>query len=269
MGSEGQSDEVSRGCRNALAASELLCNHPAELFGASCTCMHVKRRPSATPSSGPHIPASHNMRSSYHSDQARMAPKNIFIVGAQSTGKTTLVNALKDHFTQYREQNIPEPLLISEVARSVLRELDIDRHAIATSPAKSLKLQTAILNAQYELETAAVEQGIWYISDRSGADPIVYAGLSVSGEAASDLLASKEWLKLESHMKDGLVFVCEAGCTWLVDDGVRWMPEDLAQWHRFDQAFRDLLAERGIDYQVVPKDAVRIGERVEMVLREA
>lgn len=193
-----------------------------------------------------------------------MPPKNIYIIGAQCTGKTTLVNALKDHFTRFREQDVTEPIVISELARNVLQKLNINREEIASSPEKSLKLQTAILKAQHKAETEA--NGQFIISDRSGIDPIVYTRLSVSENAAQDLLASTEWDELERNMKDGLVFVCEAGCTWLVDDGTRWMPTDLEHWNRFDQAFRKLLSERAIEYGIVQRDVTQIDERVKLVV---
>lgn len=194
-----------------------------------------------------------------------MAPANIYIIGAQCTGKTTLVDALKDYLTQYREQDTPDPIIISELARNVLRELKIDRHDIANLPEKSLELQTAILKAQYKAEAVAKDAG-WYISDRSGLDPIVYARLSVGEDAAQTLLNSAEWKTLEQNMKEGRVFVCEAGCKWLMDDGTRWMPDSPEHWDGFDQAFRDLLKHRKIGFQVVPRDVTQTHERVEMVL---
>lgn len=194
-----------------------------------------------------------------------MAPANIYIIGAQCTGKTTLVNALKDYLTRYREQDTPDPIIISEVARNVLKELKIDRHDIANSPAKSLELQTAILKAQCKAEGVAKDAG-WYISDRSGLDPIVYARLSVGEDAAQTLLNSADWATLERNMKEGRVFVCEAGCEWLIDDGVRWLPDDSRHWDEFDRAFRNLLEQRKINFQVVPRDVTQIHERVEMVL---
>lgn len=148
-----------------------------------------------------------------------MDPPNIYIIGAQCTGKTTLVSALKDHFTRYREKNIPEPVIISEVARKVLAALNINRSDIVTSPEKSLQLQTAILEAQVKAETAAETAGSWFISDRSGLDPIVYTRVSVSENATQELLQSAGWKLLEQKMKKAQVFVCEAGCSWLVDDG--------------------------------------------------
>lgn len=110
-----------------------------------------------------------------------MKPTNIYIIGAQSTEKTTrkshsqpytcrrdtsvdypaVVDALKHHFTKLRSQDVPEPVIIEEVVRSVQKELSIDRNDIVCSPEKSLKLQTAVLRAQLAAQTEVEAQGAW------------------------------------------------------------------------------------------------------------
>jgi hypothetical protein len=92
--------------------------------------------------------------------------------------------------------------------------------------------------------------------------------LFVGEDAAKQLLSSPTYLVLEDNMKRGLVFVCEAGCSWLIDDGTRLMPKDLMEWSNCDQAFRDLLMERGIDYHVIPRDIIDIRARVELVVNK-
>jgi hypothetical protein len=92
--------------------------------------------------------------------------------------------------------------------------------------------------------------------------------LFVGEDAAKQLLSSPIYLALEDNMKRGLVFVCEAGCSWLIDDGTRLMPKDLMEWSNCDQAFRDLLMERGIDYHVIPRDLIDIRARVELVVNK-
>ena len=194
-----------------------------------------------------------------------MTPPNTFIVGAQSTGKTTLVSALGQLYNDAAQASTPGPIVISEVARNVLKELNIDRDDIANSAEKCLQLQYAILRAQLKAECAANLPNVWYISDRSGIDPIVYARLFVGHTASEELLQTPEWLALEHHMQEGLVFLCEAGCPWLVDDGTRLMPKDAGEWHRVDKAFRSLLDTRGIKFHVIPADLTAIEDRVAMV----
>lgn len=45
--------------------------------------------------------------------------------------------------------------------------------------------------------------------------------------------------------------------------------QGLEHWNAFDQAFRQLLAERGIEFQVVPRDVTRIDERVRIVIGDS
>ena len=197
--------------------------------------------------------------------------RNLYVVGAQCTGKTTLVNALEAAYTVQSVDEAGEPLqqpsIIREVARTVLKEKSFTREDITTSPSRALQLQTHILEAQLEAERSASNDTPprWYICDRSGLDPIAYAQTFVGVEAADEMLASAAWMQLERRMKDGIVILCEAGCSWLVDDGTRLMPTGLEDWMRVDGAFRELLGARGIGYTGIPKDMVSLAERVELV----
>jgi GTPase SAR1 family protein len=104
-----------------------------------------------------------------------MPPKNIYIVGASSTGKTTLVNALAEHFSSsdndprfltqqrpslsdsaeahhaFRTQGCP-PKIIHELARPILAQLRITRDDLGTNPEITLKAQRAILSARCAAE---------------------------------------------------------------------------------------------------------------------
>jgi nicotinamide riboside kinase len=191
--------------------------------------------------------------------------RNVYIIGAQCTGKTTLVNALDAAFAKDAQRHHPQhPAIIREVAREVLKEKDFSRDDITTSPERALQLQKHILDAQHDAEIAASagNLGPGYICDRSGLDPIVYADLLVGHESSTELLASKAWFELESRMKEAIVILCEAGCHWLTDDGMRLMPTDVEDWGRVDGAFRDLLKARGIGYSVISKDLVDLDKRV-------
>jgi nicotinamide riboside kinase len=197
--------------------------------------------------------------------------KNIYIIGAQSTGKSTLVNALEDWFEESGHQDSTQrPLIIREVAREVLKKYNFKREDIATLPIRALQLQQHILAAQYDAETTACPTGAstWYICDRSGLDPIVYTKYFVGEHAAAEMLASKFWRELENRMKEGVVILCEAGCEWLRDDGVRLMPKDEEEWMHIDAVFRDLLRIRGIRFSTMSKGTTNLEERVEHVKRK-
>jgi nicotinamide riboside kinase len=201
--------------------------------------------------------------------------KSIYIIGAQSTGKTTLVNALAKAFQEQLQAtgaNKQTPTVIKEVARTIVqRETQFSREEVAATPERALKLQHRILAAQYDAEIAIYHANTpvstleWYISDLSGLDPIVYARCLVGKEAAADMLATAAWQELESRMKAGLVILCEAGGHWLEDDGLRLMPEDLYEWLRVDASFRDVLEARCIEYYVMSKEMLHIEERVGLV----
>lgn len=197
-----------------------------------------------------------------------MSPINIYIVGAQCTGKTTLVNALADHFKDpenriHQNSRIPEPALIKEVARGVLQRHHFTAFDITSSAERALQLQELILEAQHEAEMIGDR---WFISDRSGVDPIVYAGVYVSKDASSNMLSNAISNDLCSRMRKGLVFICQFNRDWLHDDGVRLMPKDVEEWANFHRVFCDLLDHLEIDHTVLRGD-LTVQERRDVVLQ--
>lgn len=193
-------------------------------------------------------------------------PKNIYIVGAQCTGKTTLIAALSAYFTNSSPATttVPTPQILTEVARTVLRQHDFTASDITSSPSKAILMQRLILEAQYTAEKAAGTR--WFISDRSGFDPIVYTKRYVGEEGARDLLRTNIWGELKERMGQSLVVVCEAGADWLMDDGVRLMPEDKEDWVAFHELFCSSLNDAGLEYIVLPCKMKDLDERVHFVL---
>jgi nicotinamide riboside kinase len=206
--------------------------------------------------------------------------RNVYIIGAQCTGKTTLVRDLEASFSQpisiqatqtarhHVDNKVRKPAIITEVARKVLLEKSFTRNDLAI-PLRATEMQQNILEAQFQAEKVASsnESSTWYLSDRSGLDPIVYGKLYGVPNTAQVLLASPIWAELEQRLKAGIVVLCEAGCEWLVDDGTRLMPVDLQDWMRVDVAFRELLDIRGIEYKVLSRDVISRADRVEFVKR--
>lgn len=198
---------------------------------------------------------------------AMRCPPSIYIIGAQGTGKTTIVNELERLFdsTQY-VPSTQQPRIIREVAREVQRIHPIATESIRSDPSLSLQLQKRIQAAQFEAETVALGRGSWFISDRSGFDPMVYARRYVGKEAAAEMMRSEEWLELKERMHESLVIVCETGMGWLQDDGVRLMPEDRDDWVRLHELFCRMLDEVGLRYHVLPSDITDLAGRVEFIL---
>ncbi|KAK8017879.1 hypothetical protein PG993_014205 [Apiospora rasikravindrae] len=203
------------------------------------------------------------------------SPQTIYIIGAQSTGKSTLVDALEARFRQETCSSLPSPAVIREVARAVLRDHRFTAQDIRDSPARALELQRLILAAQADAEhkaecSLASDEPIprWLISDRSAIDPIVYAWLYVGQDAAKMLMESTEWRGMRHRMAQSLVVVCEAGVDWLTDDGVRLMPNGKEEWIKTHEVFCHVLKEAGLRYVVLPCNLGRTEERLAFVLRE-
>lgn len=195
---------------------------------------------------------------------AANAPHNIYVVGAQCTGKTTIVKHLQEYFSETR--NLPP--IITEVARTVLATHAFTA-ADVTNPSRSLELQRLILHAQLDAEHDALDKSPWFISDRSGADPIAYAIRYVGESGAASLLKSNEWTELRARMRASLVIVCEAAeaaRSWIVNDGVRLIPSDVHDWVGFHKRFCAFLSEQGIDYVVLPVAIRSHQDRVKFVI---
>ena len=197
--------------------------------------------------------------------QSPPVPPNIYIIGAQSTGKTTLVSALAAYFASTNE-SFPQPRILSEVARSVMRHHNLIAQDITSSPASALKVQSLILEAQVEAETAL--RGHWYISDRSALDPLVYADVYVGKDGREALTQTPSWRTAKGWMKDGVVVVCEAGGEWLIDDGVRLMPDDRVAWCEMHTRFCSTLNDLGISHTVLPSSISQLETRVHFVVQE-
>ncbi|KAK8137437.1 hypothetical protein PG984_002930 [Apiospora sp. TS-2023a] len=200
-------------------------------------------------------------------------PPNIYIIGAQSTGKSTLVDALEAHFRQDPSSppssSLPQqPTVIREVARGVLRDHHFTAGDIRASPTRALELQRLMLAAQAKAEEREAQRAAWLILDRSAIDPIAYAWQYAGPEAARTLMESAEWQGMRDRMALSLVVVCEAGVDWLTDDGVRLMPTDTKEWMDTHEVFCRVLQEAGVRYAVLPCGLGRTEERVEFVLRE-
>lgn len=159
----------------------------------------------------------------HNNTKRKMQPTCIYIVGAQSKGKTTLVNALEAS-SDDGNLALDRHVIIREVARTVSSKYDFNAHDISTNAKRCSTIQTLTMKTQCWHEENALRTGSWFISDRSGLDPIVYTERHVGPAFANEMMLMDEWKKLRDSLVRSLIFVCEITSAWLVDDGVRLMP---------------------------------------------
>ncbi|KAI1053167.1 hypothetical protein LB506_012351 [Fusarium annulatum] len=191
---------------------------------------------------------------------------NIYIIGPQSTGKTTLVNKLKADLEHWlADTSIDKPHIVSEVARTVLAKHKYSAEDIQASTTRCFELQQLILEAQAAAEKEALKTSSWFISDRSGFDPLVYAKRYAAPGAVEQLQELDAWKQVKARMERSLIVVCEAGTPWLMDDGVRLMPGSDDEWMQTFYNFCEMLDELGLGYFVVPRTVLDVSERAELV----
>ncbi|KAL9600414.1 MAG: hypothetical protein Q9179_003221 [Wetmoreana sp. 5 TL-2023] len=191
---------------------------------------------------------------------------NIYIIGAQSTGKTTLATALGEYFAQRFSHypSIDEPAQLKEVARGVLKRHNFTASDITSSKARALELQQLIIEAQATAETSLANT--WYIADRSALDAVAYARQYVGIAEAESLRQGTTWHEIVQRMRASVVVLCEPCREWLVDDGIRLMPQNQAEWLELHSQFLGLLAGSKVPYTMLPCSISRLEERIGFVI---
>ncbi|GMF81797.1 unnamed protein product [Aspergillus oryzae] len=192
-----------------------------------------------------------------------MPPVSLYLVGAQCTGKTTLLHALQDAFShKYPTLHLRS---ITEVARQVLQDHNFSRNDITNSPERALQLQQLILVAQCKEESTRPTNPV--LCDRSGVDPIVYAIRYGPPQAQAILESSPQWYYLRDRMRQSLVILCPPHPEWLVDDGTRLMASSWTEWENVHLTFLKVLEANGIVFHMIPNELLDLEKRVEFVLR--
>lgn len=193
---------------------------------------------------------------------------HIYIIGAQCTGKTTLVAALQENISRIEPSTSKHSSsfgVVPEVARQVLQKLYLTGADILLSSDQALRIQEHILQGQFASEMAMKEKR--YIADRSGIDAIVYAERYAGLAAVHKLVASKEWEVLQSRMNRSLIILCEPVRAWLEDDGLRLMPTCDGDWMSFHRLFIKTLESAELSYHILPSNLENIRDRVDFVLQ--
>ncbi|KAJ5042665.1 AAA domain-containing protein [Bipolaris maydis] len=192
---------------------------------------------------------------------------NLYLIGPQCSGKTTLLNALRAFYSDRdpASHGIEQPFFIEEVVRVIMHEKGFQARDLYDS-VRGLQLQTHILLRQNQIEEQLKDR--WFLADRSALDTLVYAKQYTGTDAFKALASTKEWENSRLRMQYATVIVCEAGNTeWLSADKVRLAYQDTAGWKALNESFFVMLREYGISYSVLPNAVKDLGERVALVSR--
>jgi nicotinamide riboside kinase len=173
----------------------------------------------------------------------------IYLVGAHSTGKTTLARWVRDTY------GLP---MISEVARGVLAEMEARLDALRSDIGLVDRYQHEVFLRQLEAE-ARMEGG--FVSDRA------FCNLAYAAHHSTILSQIATDPRLASYMesvRSGLVFFVRPHRDLLSDDGVRAGVE----WEevlRIDGMVKLLLEMFAVPY--IPLESLSMQERVRAIQR--
>lgn len=154
-----------------------------------------------------------------------MSACRIYLSGAHSTGKTTILKDLKDHLNVRFEE---------EIARNVIKRLNWNRDEFLPDkcPEKFFRLNEEILRQQILIDETHFKSDSDFIADRC-IDPIIYVQRYIGNTAKEKLFKMtglKEWF---DRLKTALIFVIQPHKECIVDDSIRFPPHfhDLTEFH--------------------------------------
>ena len=175
--------------------------------------------------------------------------KRVYLVGAHSTGKTTVARWIRDRY------GIP---MIAEVARGVLAEMEARLETLRTDLDLVGRYQAAVFSRQIDAERAVAGP---FVSDRAFCN-IAYAAhhSAITAQIFKDP-------RLEEYMqwvRQGIVFFLRPHKELLAEDGVRASVE----WEevlRIDGMVKLLLEQFDVPY--IPVASLAMQERARLVER--
>lgn len=174
-------------------------------------------------------------------------PLRVYIAGAHSTGKTTLAR------TVAREYGLP---LITEVARSVLAEMELPLNMLRVDLARTTEFQTEVFRRQ---AAAEAEKGDRFVSDRTF-DNLAYAAHHTL--ALKSIAASASDYAERLREPGSVVFFIRPHKDLLQEDGIRAG----VSWDevvRIDGMIKLLLELHDVDY--ITMDTPNMSERVRTI----
>jgi len=191
--------------------------------------------------------------------------RNIYIIGPQSTGKTTLVNAL------FKKLGGRVPV-IQEIARHVMKEKGYSRTDVdSTDPERRFAMQNDIFLAQLEHEENFLRADVNFVSDRSAIDPLIYLMQYSGTQMLNRIIRTTEWQNVRkrySDVKKSLIILLLPIEEFLVDDDVRYIAKSTQDWFSLGMTFQQFLSEQDIPAIELGEQCRDLEERVERVLRE-
>lgn len=192
--------------------------------------------------------------------------KCIYVVGPQSTGKTTLVNAL----VQRLGLDVP---VIKEVARQVMQEKGYTREDVDSDiRERRLSIQEDIFKAQLEAESKILDSrtNAFFLSDRSAIDPVVYLAHYSGVEEARKIMSTSDWQKARERYADSkrtLIILLLPVMEFLVDDDFRYVAKSYQDWCALAKTFQTLMKEEGIPVVEIGEECLEIQARVAVLLK--
>ncbi|XP_063427271.1 uncharacterized protein LOC134710799 [Mytilus trossulus] len=146
-----------------------------------------------------------------------MSTCRIYLSGAHSTGKTTILNDLKPFLNVQFEE---------EIARGVIRKFGWQREDFLpeTQPENFLKLNEEIIRRQIQTEEENSFMSKDFIADRC-IDPLIYVHTYIGDEALRKLREIPGVLEWTDRLKTAFIFVIKPQKECIVDDGVRLSPK--------------------------------------------
>ena len=176
-------------------------------------------------------------------------PTRIYLVGAHSTGKTTLARWVRDAY------GVP---MITEVARGVLAEMEAQLDSLRSDIALVNRYQREVFLRQLATE---MEQPGSYVSDRS------FCNLAYAASHSTILSEMADDPRLADYMgkvRQGIVFFVRPHPELLAQDGVR----ETADWEevvRIDGMVKFMLEWFGVPY--MPLASLSMQERTRAIDR--
>jgi len=176
-------------------------------------------------------------------------PIHVYLVGAHSTGKTTLARWIRDTY------GMP---MISEVARGVLAEMEARLDSLRTDIALVDRYQSEVFHRQIAAEEAQLGS---FVSDRA------FCNLAYAAQHATIMAGVMRDPALQRYMETvrrGLVFYLRPHRVLLAEDGVRAGVE----WEevlRIDGMVKLMLEMFDVPY--IPVESLPMQERIRLVQR--